>query len=134
MIFSAHLVAVKCEVFTTTSTRELAKSKNVFRILTREDAEDEPLFSYLSFIRPTSFISLSHSDNQSESTTKFYNSSKADVQEKRADTDFARAERSDRTESFWMSTDLVKFPVHSLRLLRKKLRHLAGCCYFFYFF
>ena len=30
-------------------------------------------------IRPLSFISLSHSDNQSESTTKFYNSFKADV-------------------------------------------------------
>ena len=29
--------------------------------------------------RPLSFISMLHSDNQSESTTKFYNSSKADV-------------------------------------------------------
>ena len=29
--------------------------------------------------RPLSFISLSHSDNQSESATKFYNSFKADV-------------------------------------------------------
>ena len=51
----------------------------MFRILTREDTEDESLLSYLSFIRPTSFISQSHRDNQSESTTKFYNSSKTDV-------------------------------------------------------
>ena len=29
--------------------------------------------------RPLSFISLSHSDNQSESATKVYNSFKADV-------------------------------------------------------
>ena len=29
--------------------------------------------------RPLSFISLSHSDNQSESVTKFYNSFKADL-------------------------------------------------------
>ena len=29
--------------------------------------------------RPISFISLSHGDNQSELTTKFYNFSKADV-------------------------------------------------------
>ena len=29
--------------------------------------------------KPLSFTSLSHSDNQSEPTTKFYNSSKADV-------------------------------------------------------
>ena len=56
-----------------------AKSKSVFRILTREDAEDESLLSYLSFIRPISFISVSHSNNQSESTTKFYNSSKAEI-------------------------------------------------------
>ena len=32
-----------------------------------------------NFPRPLPFISLSHSDNQSESTTKFYNSYKADV-------------------------------------------------------
>ena len=30
--------------------------------------------------RPLLFISLSHSDNQSESATKFYNSFKADVE------------------------------------------------------
>ena len=38
--------------------------------------------------------------------------------------------RSDRTESFWMATDLVKCLVHSICLLRlrKKLQHLAGCC------
>ena len=40
-----------------------------------------------------------------------------------------------RTESSWMPTDLVKFPVHSMRLLRKNLRHLAGLCrYFIYIY
>ena len=29
-----------------------------------------------------------------------------------------------------MPTDIVKFPVHSVRLLRRKLRHLAGRCYY----
>ena len=42
--------------------------------------------------------------------------------------------RFDQAESFWMPTDLVKFPVHSICLLRKKLWHLAGCCYFFFIF
>ena len=43
--------------------------------------------------------------------------------------------RSDQTESVWMPTDLVKFLVHSICLLRKKLQHLAGRChYYFYFF
>ena len=46
----------------------------------------------------------------------------------------SRVLRSDRTESFWMPTGLVKFPVHSVRLPRKKLLHLAGRCYYFYFF
>ena len=32
-------------------------------------------------IDPFSFTSLTHSDNQSEATTMFYNSSKADVRE-----------------------------------------------------
>ena len=38
--------------------------------------------------------------------------------------------RADRTESFWIATDLVKCLVHSICLLRlrKKLQHLAGCC------
>ena len=39
-------------------------------------------------IRPLSFISLSHSNNQSESTTKFYNSSEENVGRERAGTDF----------------------------------------------
>ena len=40
--------------------------------------------------------------------------------------------RSDWTESVWIPTDLVKFLVHSVCLLRKKLRHLAACwCYYF---
>ena len=44
--------------------------------------------------------------------------------------------RSDRIQSFWMPTDFVKCPVHSIRLLRKKLWHLAGHCryYFIYTF
>ena len=33
-----------------------------------------------TFNRPLSFISLSHSDNQSEWNTKFHNSSKADIE------------------------------------------------------
>ena len=40
--------------------------------------------------------------------------------------------RSDRTESVWKPTDLVKFPVHSIRSMRKKLRHLAGRCHYFF--
>ena len=42
-------------------------------------------------IRPLLFISLLHSDNQSETTANFYNSSKVDVGEC-ADTDFVRTE------------------------------------------
>ena len=38
--------------------------------------------------------------------------------------------RSDRTESVWMPTELVKFRVHSVRLLRRKLRHLADRCHY----
>ena len=45
----------------------------------------------LNSIRPLSFVSLSHSDNQSESATKFYNSFKADLGG-RADTDLERTE------------------------------------------
>ena len=37
------------------------------------------LFGFPTSNRPLSFISLSHSDNQSESATKIYNSFKADV-------------------------------------------------------
>ena len=48
----------------------------------------------LNSIRPLSFISLSHSNNQSESATKFYNSFKPDVARERADTDL----RLKRTE------------------------------------
>ena len=33
--------------------------------------------------------------------------------------------RSDRTESVWMTTDLLKFLVHSIRLLKKKLMRLV---------
>ena len=63
---------------------------------------------------------MSHSDNQSESTTKFYNFSKADVVGNVL-TMTSCVLRSDRTESVWMTTDLLKFPVHSIRILRKKL-------------
>ena len=75
--------------------------------------------------RPLSFMSLSHSDTQSESTTKSYNSSKADVGGNVL-TLTSCVLRSDRTESVWMpGTDLVTFLVHSIRLLRKNLRHLT---------
>ena len=80
--------------------------------------------------RPLSFILLLHSDNQSESTTKFYNSSKADVRGNVL-TLTLRVLRSDQTESVWMTTDLLKFPVHSIHLLRKMLQCLAGCCRYF---
>ena len=56
--------------------------------------------------RPHSFISLSHCDNQSETTIKFYNSSKADVVGNVL-TLTTCVLRSDRTESVWMPTDLV---------------------------
>ena len=64
--------------------------------------------------RPLSFISLSHSDNQSESTTKFYNSFKADVGGERADTDLERTEicRTGLNHISGMPTDFVKFPVN----------------------
>ena len=58
--------------------------------------------------RPLCFISLSHSDNQSESTTKFYNSSNADVVSYVL-TLTSCLLRSDRAESVWMPTELVKF-------------------------
>ena len=47
-----------------------------------------------NYNRPLSFISLSHSDNKSESATKFYSSLKADVGGGggRADTDLERTE------------------------------------------
>ena len=61
----------------------------------------------------------------SQSTTKFYNSSKAGVG-RNVLTLTSCVLRSDRTESVWMPTDLVWFPVQSIRLLRKKLRRLAG--------
>ena len=84
-------------------------------------------------LRPLLFISLSHSDNQSE-TANFYNSSKVDVGGNVLTLTLCLL-RSDRTESFWMPTDLVIFHVHSLCVLRKKLQHLAGhCCYFLYIF
>ena len=82
-----------------------------------------------SFKRPLSFILLSHSQNQSESTTKFYNSSKADAGGHVLTLTWCVL-RYDRAESFWMPTDTVKFPVHSLRLLGKKLLHLSGRCYY----
>ena len=68
--------------------------------------------------RNISFISLSHSDSQSESTTKFYNSSKADAGGHVLTLTWCVL-RYDRAESFWMPTDIVKFPVYSVRLLRK---------------
>ena len=86
-----------------------------------------------SFTRPLSFTWLSHSHNQSESTTKFYNSSKADAGGHVLTLTWCVL-RYDRDESFWMPTDTVKFPVHSVRLRRRKLRHLAGRCYYKCFF
>ena len=79
--------------------------------------------------RPLLFISLLHSDNRSEMTTKFYNSSKVDVGGN-VPTLTLCVLKSDWTESVWMPTDLVKFPVHSICLLRKKLQHLADCCHY----
>ena len=83
--------------------------------------------------RPLSFISLSHSGSQSDSTAKFYNSSKADVGGNVLTLTLCVL-RSDRAQSVWMPTDFIKFPVHSVHLLRKKLWHLAGRHHFFFFF
>ena len=56
-------------------------------------AHQQAVQSHGNVYRPLSFISLAHSDNQSESTTKFYNSSKADVRENVLTvTDFVRTE------------------------------------------
>ena len=82
--------------------------------------------------RPLSFILLSHSNNQSESTTKFYNSSKVDIGGNVLTLTLS-VPRSDRTESVWMPTDLVKFLVHSIHLLRKKLWHLTIIVIFIFF-
>ena len=65
-----------------------------------------------------------------QTTTKFYNSSKADVGGV-VQTLTLCVLRSDWTDSVWMPTNLVKFLVHSIHLLRKKLRHLADCCCYF---
>ena len=80
--------------------------------------------------RPLLFISFLHSDSQSELTPKFYNSSRVDI-EGNVLILTSCVLRFDQTESFWMPTHLVKFHVHSLHLLRKKLRHLAGSCHYF---
>ena len=56
--------------------------------------------------RPLSFISLSHSDNQSESTTKFYNYSKVDVGGSML-TLTTCVLRSDQVESFWNFTFIL---------------------------
>ena len=50
----------------------------------------------------------------------------------RADNDFVRT--SDRTESFWMPTDLVKFHGHPLRFLRKKSWYVAGRCRYYIYY
>ena len=52
---------------------------------------DRNVYCNLNSVRPLSFVSLSHSDNQSESATKFYKSFKADVGG-RAGTDLERTE------------------------------------------
>ena len=85
-------------------------------IFTEGSAKDEN--------RPLLFISLSHSDKTNQSTTKFYNSSKADVWGNML-TLTSCVLRFDWIESFWMPTD-VKFLIHSIHLLKKKLRHLTG--------
>ena len=82
--------------------------------------------------RPLSFISLSHSGSQSDSTAKFCNSSKADVGGNVVTLTLCVL-RYDRAQSVWMPTDLIKFLVHSVHLLRKKFR-LAVVIIFFIFF
>ena len=70
-----------------TSTTVLSVSSSKFVVIVADVSDPMPpshsRFSRLLFRvcvdRPLSFISLSHSDNQSESVTKFYNSFKADV-------------------------------------------------------
>ena len=57
---------------------------------------------------------LSHSDNQSQPATKFYNSFKVDVGGTVLTLIYSVL-RFDLTESFWMTTDFVKFPVNSIR-------------------
>ena len=81
--------------------------------------------------RPLSFISLSHSDNQSESATKFYNSFKADVGGNvlnwlRAYWDLTRLNH------FWCPQTSSNFQLIQSIELTKKLWHLAGHCYYYF--
>ena len=94
--------------------------------------QNPPLPSFL-LNRPFSFISLLHSNNQSELTTKFYNSSKADIQGN-VQTLTLCVLIFDKTESFLMPTDLITFLIHLICLLRKKLQHLAGCCHYYLYY
>lgn len=71
--------------------------------------------------RPFSFIPWSHSDNQSELSTKFYSSSIADI---RGNMLTLCLLRLDQAESFWMPTDLAKFWFSPL----SKNEVLAGLC------
>ena len=74
------------------------------------DSIQEPQISN----RPLWFISLSLSDNQSEPTTKFCNSFKADVWGNVLILTYSVL-RFERSESFWIPADFVKFPVSSVR-------------------
>ena len=76
--------------------------------------------------RPLLFILLSYGDNQSgnQSTTKDVVQLLQSGHRGNVLTLILCVLRFDQTESIWMPTDLVKFPVHSIRLLRKKLRHI----------
>ena len=85
--------------------------------------------------RPLSFISLSHSDNQSRVGYKVLQLLQSGCRGECADADW------ERTEIWpgWIISDAhrlrKKFPVNSIRWLTKKLRHLAGhCCYYFNLF
>ena len=83
--------------------------------------------------KPLSFISLSHNSKQSESTAKFYNSSKADTEGNML-TLTSCLLRSDSNESVWMPTDLVKFLICPIHLLWKKFWHLVVIIIFIFFF
>ena len=85
-------------------------------------------FNYFFRNRPLSFILLSHGDNQSVNY-EVLQLLLADVGGNVL-TLSSCVLRSEWTESVWMP---VAFPVHSIRSLRKRLRHLAGRCHYFFF-
>ena len=91
---SCHEFCLFGQPFTTTSTAQSswamcwpAPPHAVCQLHTTRGDANSPkvnvmwvvVYKALHYNRPLSFISLSHSDNQSESATKFHNSCKADV-------------------------------------------------------